>query len=82
MIDGYYTVELSTPPAKTVTEAVTREAEKVVDAIPFLPSLTTIKVLVGGAAILVAGVVIYKVFPEESKGAASDLKKKITGKKK
>lgn len=77
VIENYYTVELTTPPPKSVADAVGREAEKVVDAIPFIPSLTTIKVLLGVAVVLGVGIVAYKLFPEETKGAFKSAKGKL-----
>lgn len=77
VIEDYYTVELTTAPPKSVTDAVGREAEKVVDAVADVLPLTTIKVLVGVAVVVGLGIVAYKLFPEETKGAFQSGKKKL-----
>lgn len=77
VINGYYTVELSTPPPKSVTDAVGREADKVVDAVADALPLTTIKVVLAIVLIGAGVVVAYKMFPEETKGAFSSAKKKL-----
>jgi|GEM_PF-3469490 len=77
VIDNYYTVELTTAPPTSASEAVGREADKVVDAVADALPLTTIKILLGAAVVLGIGIVAYKLFPEETKGAFQSGKKKL-----
>lgn len=64
-IDSYFTVILTTPPPKSIIDAVTRE----IDNIPFLPSAATIK-LIAGAVIVVGVVILVMKFKPSQKAAA------------
>lgn len=77
VIEGYHTVILTTPPPKSVTDAVSREAERVVDAIVEVLPMTKIKLLLGAVVIVGLSIVAYKLFPEETKGAFQAGKKKL-----
>ena len=62
IVDHYYTVILTTPPPKSVSEAVGRE----IDNIPFLPSATTVKLILV-TVLVVAGAVIVTRFKPSKK---------------
>lgn len=62
IIDHYYTVILTTPPPKSVSEAVGREIEN----IPFLPSSGTVKLILV-TVLVVAGAVIVTRFKPSNK---------------
>lgn len=77
VIEGYYVVELRTAPPKSVTDAVTREAERAADAVADILPLSQLKWVLGIAVVVGLGIVAYKLFPEETKGAFSAGKKKL-----
>ncbi len=77
VIEGYHIVYLSTAPPKSVSDAVGREAEKVVDAVADALPLTQLKWILGIAVVAGLAIVSYKLFPEETKGAFKSTKAKL-----
>ncbi|HMG94357.1 MAG TPA: hypothetical protein VK589_30060 [Chryseolinea sp.] len=61
--DSFYTVILTTPPPKSISEAVGRE----IDNIPFLPSAGTIKLVIVTVLVVAVAVIVTRFKPSPSK---------------